>query len=582
MPTRPNPENQVIIVVNVPVETVPVPVPVPVESQTLTTETAGNAIEISSGSETDDVSEDILDTPNPSATPIPSSNMISRPLPLQGDDDSMSMSISMSMVDSSRDDGRTETPAPSDVPSVDRDKESIGDSSGFRASFQVRIILTLLAIGLVATLMSGQEGAHRNFSGFGRLLFAAVAFTALFTRSEKRSMRRSNFDSRKLQDTCTYNVEILYDGCTKNVDINAAPAARVIDVSLEDFESEPNDEDECQTDYSANLTFPTSSSNEVDLSINRTIPAYDYSDWQCLRAIEGRPFIDASGKGIKAIPLLGENYVDKMRVEWSSAVSIDLDEIITRNTTNINQILMLGNEWTQRALGEHSSIASFSAFSIALMTNGAPSSLVEDSLKAGLDEIRHARVSFDIASKLLGEYIAPSSLPESNHVFNHDLTQLALAVAREGCVDETLSAFAGAFEVYKIKNGNPKYSDVDSVLVNLIAAELQSITLDESNHSALAWKTLLWVCSIDSNACLAVEKDVFDSAKLNMRIEQRFGSETLFSALMKAQWKKIYSAYNMFPSAERTSVCSSYVEEVPNEDLINTISERVLQVFSCP
>ena len=118
------------------------------------------------------------------------------------------------------------------------------------------------------------------------------------------------------------------------------------------------------------------------------------------------------------------------------------------------------------------------------------------------------------------------------------------------------------------------------MLVDLIAAELQSITLDESNHSALAWKTLLWVCSIDSNACLAVEKDVFDSVKLNMRIEQRFG-ETAFTALIKAEWEKIYSAYNMFPSAKRTSVCSSNVEDVPNEDLINTISERVLQVFLC-
>ena len=564
---------------NLPVETVPVPVPVGsedntvVESQTQTTEIADM------GSEIDDVSSDILDTPNPSATPIPSSNTISRPVPLQRDDDSFSMSMSMSMVDSEDDD---RTPEPTGAPSVGRDNKStdvVGDSSGFRASFQVQIILTLLAIVIVATLMSGQEGG--NFSGFGSLLVAAVAVTALVTRSEKLNMRRSHFDTRKLQDTCTYNVEILFDGCTKSVDINA-PAARVIDVVLDDFDSETNDEDQCQTDYSANLTFAASSSNELDLSSNSTVPAYSYSDWQCLRAIEGRPFIDASGKGIQAAPLLVEKCDNKMRVEWSSAVSIELDEIITSNATKVNQTMMLGNEWTQRALGEHSSIASFSAFSIALMTNGAPSSLVEDSLKAGIDEIRHARVSFDIASKLLGEYIVPSSLPESHHLFNHDLTKLALAVAREGCVDETLSAFAGAFEVGEMKNGNPKYYGIDLELVDFIAAELQLITLDETNHSALAWRTLNWICSIDYDACLAVEEEVFDSAKLNMRIEQRFGSETAVASLMKAQWKKIYSAYKMFHPAKSTSVCKSNINEAPDEGIINTISERVMQVFLCP
>jgi hypothetical protein len=40
-----------------------------------------------------------------------------------------------------------------------------------------------------------------------------------------------------------HNVEILHDGCTKNVVVNA-PAV------LEDYASEINEEDECQTDFS--------------------------------------------------------------------------------------------------------------------------------------------------------------------------------------------------------------------------------------------------------------------------------------------------------------------------------------------
>ncbi len=51
-------------------------------------------------------------------------------------------------------------------------------------------------------------------------------------------------------------------------------------------------------------------------------------------------------------------------------------------------------------LGEHASVASFSAFTKALVTNQAPSNLVQDALEAALDEVRHTRTSFDIASKL--------------------------------------------------------------------------------------------------------------------------------------------------------------------------------------
>ena len=161
------------------------------------------------------------------------------------------------------------------------------------------------------------------------------------------------------------------------------------------------------------------------------------------------------------------------------------------NATARGQVL-LGEEWIQRALGEHSSIASFSAFSIALMSNGAPVGLVSDALKAGLNEVRHARTSFDIASKLTGREIGPGPFPISKFEFGHDLKALALAVAREGCVDETLSTFAAAVEVEHITEVLDKavqdtpYANIDHDLLALIRKELVSITMDESNHSALA------------------------------------------------------------------------------------------------
>ena len=97
--------------------------------------------------------------------------------------------------------------------------------------------------------------------------------------------------------------------------------------------------------------------------------------------------------------------------------------------------------WMRNALGEHASVASFTAFSIALMMIHTPTNLVKDSLKAALDEVRHAKMSFAIASKLLGNDVTHGLLPPSKHQFNGDLTALAILVAKKGCIEETLSAW---------------------------------------------------------------------------------------------------------------------------------------------
>ena len=104
-------------------------------------------------------------------------------------------------------------------------------------------------------------------------------------------------------------------------------------------------------------------------------------------------------------------------------------------------------EWKLRALGEHASIPAFAAFTIALMSNNAPQDLVQDALTAAMDEVRHAQTSFEVASLLLGETVEPGPLASSKHEFGQDLKALAIAAAKEGCVEETLSSLAAAYEV---------------------------------------------------------------------------------------------------------------------------------------
>ena len=76
------------------------------------------------------------------------------------------------------------------------------------------------------------------------------------------------------------------------------------------------------------------------------------------------------------------------------------------------------------------------------------------------------------------------------------MNNLVVAVAKEGCIDETLS-FIGAFAkvelMDEVLNHNlymRKYSGVDSKSLRWMQNELNTIAKDESNHSKLAWRTL--------------------------------------------------------------------------------------------
>ena len=346
----------------------------------------------------------------------------------------------------------------------------------------------------------------------------------------------------------------MIDGCTKSVEI-VAPAGRVVDAVITNQTSTRISRDECSStnELSANISFPVTNSTQVfnllDLAGgNNTAEAYPDFDFLCHLAIcnreipSGRPFVDATGGTLQAMPkiVVGDQ-------SWTGKSLGMINAWRTINTTSQSRYLLV-EDWTQRALGEHASVASFSAFSIALMTNQAPSNLVSDALMAGLDEVRHAKTSFEIASMLAGKDVLPGPLPPSNHEFHPDLTALAMAVAQEGCVDETLSAFATAFEVERITQILDKelcdslYANVDRDTLAFIRDELVKITLDESNHSALAWRTLYWVCTIDSAACDAAYNDV-DEGKLEMRFIQRatasMDKDNSALHFMRSEWKKI-------------------------------------------
>ena len=312
----------------------------------------------------------------------------------------------------------------------------------------------------------------------------------------------------------------------------------------------------------------------MDLAEKNTVEAFPEFDYLCLRDIfTGRPFVDAIGGSLQAIP-----YVVGGESSWAGESFGKIRASHRINTTGHLRYLLV-EDWTQRALGEHSSVASFSAFSIALMTNQAPIDLVNNTLIAGLDEVHHAKTSFEIAPVLAGRDVRPGPLPPSSHEFHGDLRALVLAVAREGCVDDTLSVFAAAFEVEHITEVLDKgiqdslYSNTDRKTLSFIRGELVKIAMDESNHSALAWRTLSWVRTVDRGACDSVYNDVFDESKLEIKFKQcakcSMGHENSTLHSMRSEWKKIFNAHMLanFSMDERLVGKPSFGQK--NTDVVN-------------
>jgi hypothetical protein len=441
-----------------------------------------------------------------------------------------------------------------------------GPNSAYGARpFSLCLATTLLAAFMVAVFLQGNGDGGHPPRGYGKYALVAMAVSSVYSRASRGggNTRRSYQATRpippqpnaRILQTCSFNVEIMIDGCTKSVEIDA-PAGRVVDAVITNQTSTLIANDGCSSteELSANIAFPVTNTTQVfnllDLEDgNNTAEAYPEFDYLCMRAVIGRPFVDATGGTLQAMPnVVGGD------ASWTGE-SLGLIHASRRNNSTSHDRYLLVEDWTQRALGEHSSVASFSAFSIALMSNQAPSDLVSDALTAGLDEVRHAKTSFEIASVLAGRDVRPGPLPPSSHKFHDDLRALAIAVAREGCVDETLSAFAAAFEVehiIQVLDGeihDSLYATVDCDSLAFIRDEQAKIALDESNHSALAWRTLGWVCTIDSAACDSAYKEVFDEDKLEMRFMQRakssMGEKDSALHFMRSEWKNIFHAHRL-------------------------------------
>ena len=160
----------------------------------------------------------------------------------------------------------------------------------------------------------------------------------------------------------------------------------------------------------------------------------------------------------------------------------------------------LVERWTRAALDEHASIAAFSRVALDLLRQGAPSELLEMAHGAALDELRHARECFAIASALAGHPVAPGRFPLAASVaLAPDLATVAAEAALDGCIGETVSALL-AREAAAVC-GDPE-----------IRAVLLGIADDEERHALLAWRTVAWALRTGGPEVRAALAAVFTAA----------------------------------------------------------------------
>jgi hypothetical protein len=140
----------------------------------------------------------------------------------------------------------------------------------------------------------------------------------------------------------------------------------------------------------------------------------------------------------------------------------------------------LADHWSEVALLEHASIASFSLFSLALLSVGAPAVLVEGAHRAAMDEVEHAKLAFRLASRFAGEPLAPGPLPVADAGgLGASVVDLAVSTAREGCVGETVGAVEARAALGRATDDE-------------VRRALGIVERDESSHAELAWQTVRW------------------------------------------------------------------------------------------
>lgn len=172
------------------------------------------------------------------------------------------------------------------------------------------------------------------------------------------------------------------------------------------------------------------------------------------------------------------------RSDWLARVAVDASSLSAEDRARLADV------WARDASLEHASIAEFSRVTLSLMALGAPPDLLQKTHEAALDEVRHAEISFGIASALAGRSIGPGPLPldasNPSHVAPGESPRVTFAKAtlRDGCVGETVASIEAA--------------EASEGATGELSTALRAMADDEARHATLAFSTVAWLLSTAS------------------------------------------------------------------------------------
>ena len=140
----------------------------------------------------------------------------------------------------------------------------------------------------------------------------------------------------------------------------------------------------------------------------------------------------------------------------------------------------LASHFLSVGLSEHASIASFSRVVLELMQFSAPAELLDRTLVAAQDEIRHAQMAFTLSSEWSPEpfVLRPLKGLEFNTI---TLAEFANQTVTEGVEGETPAALRAALALHFVQHEG-------------VRDYLKQVAVEERRHAELAWATLAWTC----------------------------------------------------------------------------------------
>ncbi len=218
-------------------------------------------------------------------------------------------------------------------------------------------------------------------------------------------------------------------------------------------------------------------SDGKDCAINR-----ENGKWECqgMTCVVGRPFLVEEQVRVAGTCVRQDWCATTEDQSGGPALADAIGEAAMNAVGDLSLNNLAAAYWLEIALMEHASVASFSRFSLALLSLGAPPELLSMSARAAADEIEHAKLAFGLASRFSGKAIGPAALALDGIQLDQPLHEIVLDLIMEGCVGETC-AVAQAERAL----GSCQDEAVRGVLLRIVE--------DESRHAELAWRSLEWL-----------------------------------------------------------------------------------------